>query len=42
MADLIDHHPLTGEPILDKNGEHISEWWITETKDEDEELEEAP
>jgi len=36
-ADRLEYHPITGEPFLDKNGEPYSEWWITETKDEEDE-----
>jgi len=35
-ADTLESHPITGEPFSDKNGDPYSEWWITETKDEDE------
>jgi len=37
MADELEYHPITGEPFLDRKGKPYSEWWITETKDEEDE-----
>jgi len=34
-ADVLEYHPITGEPFLNKNGEPAGQWWITETKDEE-------
>jgi len=34
-ADMLECHPITGEPFFDKDGEPDCQWWITETKDDE-------
>jgi len=36
LIDRFEYHPVTGEPFLDENGEPHFQWWLIETKDEDE------